>query len=63
MEFEESKINYALILKEMIGDLSNYNNDELIRNYGITLEEYLHPNKEVISKVTEYLDNKNTKHR
>lgn len=46
---------YYLQLYELIGIL-DYEENELIENYGITMQEYLNPTAETIQKVSEKLN-------
>lgn len=46
---------YYLQLYELIGIL-DYEENELIENYGITIQEYLNPTAETIQKVSEKLN-------
>ncbi len=47
---------YAEQLVDLVGILEDVSEEDLIKNYGITLEEYLNPNEEVIYKVKEALN-------
>ena len=59
---EDNNVNYnsnsyADELADLIGILEDVTEDSLIENYGITLQEYFHPNLEVINKVKFHLEN------
>lgn len=47
---------YAIELADLIGILEDINEEDLQENYGISVEEYWHPDEEVIRKVTEKLN-------
>ncbi len=47
---------YSIILADMIGVLEDISEDELLSQYGITMDEYLNPNADVIIKVKLKLD-------
>ena len=47
---------FAEQLVDLVGILEDVSEEDLINNYGITLEEYLNPNEEVIYKVKEALN-------
>ena len=48
---------YVSELVDLIGILEDVYEEDLIRNYGITMQEYFNPNLEVINKVKFYLEN------
>lgn len=47
---------YYMQLFDLIGILEDFEENELIENYGITMQEYLNPNAETIKKVSEKLN-------
>lgn len=50
---EENTNPYVEELLELIGLLEDIDEEELMSQYGITLNEYLHPTEETIKKVKE----------
>lgn len=46
---------YIEQLVDLIGILEDVSEAELLRNYGITLQEYYNPNQDTIYRVKEYL--------
>ena len=57
-----SSNGYFEILTDMIGILDDVSEDDLIESFGITLDEYLNPNEDVISKVKYKLEEKSLAH-
>ena len=57
MNHAENNNIYIKQLVELIGVLEDFNESDLLNNYGITLQEYLHPNEKVISKIVSHLEN------
>lgn len=49
---------YCMQLLDLIGILEDFDENELIENYGITMKEYLRPDAETIKKVSEKLNSK-----
>ena len=49
---------YYIQLFDLIGILEDFDENELIENYGITMKEYLRPTEETIKKVSEKLNSK-----
>ncbi|MGM9881321.1 MAG: hypothetical protein ACI31S_00555 [Bacilli bacterium] len=49
---------YSMQLFNLIGILEDFDETELIENYGITVQEYLRPTAETIQKVSEKLNSK-----
>ena len=49
---------YSKYLVDLIGILEDINEQDLLKNYGISLNEYYNPTLEVIQKVEEHLRNK-----
>ena len=47
---------YYMQLFDLIGILEDFEESELIENYGITMQEYLNPTAETIKKVSEKLN-------
>ena len=47
----EKKVDYSYLLADIIGILEDVTEEELMNEYGITMEEYSHPNKETLIKV------------
>ena len=47
---------YYMQLFDLIGILEDFEEAELIENYGITMQEYLNPTAETIKKVSEKLN-------
>ena len=47
---------YYMQLFDLIGILEDFEESELIENYGITRQEYLNPTAETIKKVSEKLN-------
>lgn len=45
------RFGYQHALLNLIGVLEDIDEDELLDKYGITMEEYLHPTKDVLIKV------------
>ena len=62
----EEKINktnkYQEALIDLIGILEDASSDELMAKYGITTQEYLHPNKETLLKVRAAISLNDKKH-
>lgn len=59
----ESSSYYQEQLIDLIGILEDVSEDELIDEYGITLDEYYNPTKETIIKVNYKLETKAKKNR
>lgn len=55
MRIQEAN-KYYMQLFELIGILEDFEESELIENYGITMKEYLNPNAETIKKVSQKLN-------
>ncbi len=53
-----SKEDYGLELMNLIGILEDVTSEDLEREFGITLEEYEHPTKEVVERVKTNLGTK-----
>ena len=53
-----NKVDYSMLLADIIGILEDVDEEELMNNFGITMEEYSHPNKETLIKVRNYLISK-----
>lgn len=58
---EENLCFMQLQLFDLIGILEDFDEDELIENYGITMQEYLKPTAETIKKISEKLNTKQNK--
>ena len=58
-----SSNGYSEMLADMIGVLEDVSEDELITRYGITLDEYLNPNEDVINKVKMRLEESVSMHK
>lgn len=56
------RFGYQHALLNLIGVLEDIDEDELMDEYGITMQEYLHPNKEVLIKVRENMRAAEHKH-
>ena len=52
---------YIKQLISLVGILDDINEADLLKNYGITLQEYLNPTKEVINKIKKHLENGHSK--
>jgi len=52
----EEDNQYYVQLFDLIGILEDFDENELIENYGITMQEYLNPTAETIKKVSEKLN-------
>ena len=52
---QDNNKNYMQLF-DLIGILEDFEESELIDNYGITMQEYLHPTAETIKKVSEKLN-------
>ena len=52
----EEDNQYYVQLFDLIGILEDFEESELIENYGITMQEYLNPTAETIKKVSEKLN-------
>ena len=56
------RFGYQHALLNLIGILEDIDEDELMDKYGITMQEYLNPNKETLIKVREALRNNEKKY-
>lgn len=60
----ESLNQYVEQLFDLIGILEDITDEELMENYGISMQEYLRPTKDTIRKVEEKLNSiQNGRHR
>lgn len=57
MNHKEHNNIYIKQLIELVGVLEDVNERDLLNNYGITIQEYLHPNEKVINKIINHLEN------
>lgn len=55
---EDDFDRYSLEMIDLIGILDHVSEEQLIRDYGITEFEYLHPTEKTINKVKEHLGSK-----
>lgn len=53
---DEERNFYFNQMFDLIGILEDVTEEEVMENYGITLQEYFNPNAEVIRKITEKLN-------
>ena len=59
----QNKNYYTEQLIDMIGILEDVTEENLQRDYGISLNEYFNPNQDVINKVQQALENSRSRHR
>ena len=52
---KQNQKDYSYLLADLIGILKDVEEEEFIEEYGITMQEYLHPNKQVLLKVKQAL--------
>ncbi len=60
MSYKDNNYYHEQLI-ELIGLLEDVEEEDLLEQYGITMQEYLNPNAEVIEKVENHLSNRRSR--
>ena len=63
IQIEDEENKYYMQLFDLIGILEDFEESELLQNYGINMQEYLNPTEDTIKKVSAKLAEENKKIR